>query len=93
MHLHVIENQTTSLEEIKEHLQYFLVHTTWKVYLNAQFKVILANLNENGALFVADYKMRILPRSARETKAEFFGKHEWTLYTILVFTKKMIVKS
>ncbi|CAB5119205.1 unnamed protein product [Rhizophagus irregularis] len=32
----------------------------------------LASLDENGALFVADYKMRILPRSARETKAEFF---------------------
>ncbi|EXX57760.1 hypothetical protein RirG_204090 [Rhizophagus irregularis DAOM 197198w] len=32
--------------------------------------------------------MRILPRSARETKAEFFGKRGWTLHTILVFTKK-----
>ncbi|GBB95899.1 hypothetical protein RclHR1_02640013 [Rhizophagus clarus] len=38
--------------------------------------------------FVADYKMRILPKSAQKTKAEFFGKHGWTLHTILVFTKK-----
>ncbi|PKY34945.1 hypothetical protein RhiirB3_455158, partial [Rhizophagus irregularis] len=74
MHLHVNEDQAAFLEEIKEHLQYFLAHTTRKVYLNAQFKAILANLDENGALFIADYKMRILPRSARETKAEFFGK-------------------
>ena len=88
MHLHVVENQTASLEEIKEHLQYFLAHTTRKVYLNAQFKATLASLDENGALFVVDYKMRILPRSARETKAEFFGKRGWTLHTILVFIKK-----
>ncbi|PKB96296.1 hypothetical protein RhiirA5_196507 [Rhizophagus irregularis] len=32
--------------------------------------------------------MRILPRSARETKAEFFGKRGWTLHTILMFRKK-----
>ena len=88
MQLHVIEDQAASLEEIKEHLQYFLAHTTRKVYLNAQFKATLATLDENGVLFVADYKMRILPRSARETKAEFFGKRGWTLHTILVFTKK-----
>ncbi|GBC15681.2 hypothetical protein GLOIN_2v1767205 [Rhizophagus irregularis DAOM 181602=DAOM 197198] len=88
MHPHVNEDQAAFLEEIKEHLQYFLAHTTRKVYLNAQFKATLANLDENGALFIADYKMRILPRSARETKAEFFGKRGWTLHTILVFTKK-----
>jgi len=48
----------------------------------------LANLDEDGALFVVDYKMRILPKSSRETKAEFFGKRGWTLHTILIFTKK-----
>jgi hypothetical protein len=32
--------------------------------------------------------MRILPKSAQETKAEFFGKRGWTLHTILIFTKK-----
>jgi len=31
--------------------------------------------------------MRILPRSVRETKEQFFGKRGWTLHTILVFTK------
>ncbi|GET51064.1 hypothetical protein GLOIN_2v1767205 [Rhizophagus irregularis DAOM 181602=DAOM 197198] len=88
MQLHVMEDQATSLEEIKEQLQYFLAHTTRKVYLNAQFKATLTTLDEHGALLVADYKMRILPKSARETKAEFFGKRGWTLHTILVFIKK-----
>ena len=31
--------------------------------------------------------MRILPRSARETKKDFFGKRGWSLHTILVFKK------
>ncbi|PKB93609.1 hypothetical protein RhiirA5_440829 [Rhizophagus irregularis] len=31
--------------------------------------------------------MRILPKSARETKEQFFGKRGWTLHTILIFTK------
>ena len=92
MKLHIAENQITALEEAKEHLQYFLAHTTRKVYLNAQFKAILANLDEDGASFVIDYKMRILPKSSWETKAEFFGKRGWTLHTILIFTKKKIVK-
>jgi len=31
--------------------------------------------------------MRILPKSARETKENFYAKRGWTLHTILVFTK------
>jgi hypothetical protein len=31
--------------------------------------------------------MRILPKSARKTKEQFFGRRGWTLHTILVFTK------
>jgi hypothetical protein len=88
MHLQIMEDQVASLDEIKEHLQYFLAYTTRKIYLNVQFKATLASFDENGALFITNYKMRILPRSTQKTKAEFFGKCEWTLYTILVFTKK-----
>ncbi|RGB28779.1 hypothetical protein C1646_767416 [Rhizophagus diaphanus] len=77
-----------SAKEVKEYLQYFLAHSTQKVYLNAQFKATSATLDEDGALLIADYKMRILPKSARETKAEFFGKRGWTLHTILMFRKK-----
>ncbi|PKC63726.1 hypothetical protein RhiirA1_463389 [Rhizophagus irregularis] len=76
MHLHIKEDQIATLEETKEHLQYYLAHSTRKIYLNSQFKATLASLDEDGALFVADYKMRILPRSARETKAEFFVR-DW----------------
>ena len=45
-------------------------------------------LDEKGAMILADYKMKILPKSAREQKQEFFGKRGWSLHTILVFTKK-----
>ena len=37
---------------------------------------------------IADYKMRVLPQSARETKQDFFGKRGWTLHTILIFTRE-----
>ena len=45
-------------------------------------------MDSEDALIVADYKMRILPKSARETKKDFFGKRGWTLHTILVFRKR-----
>ena len=62
------------LNEASEKLKYWLSHHARKVYLNAQFKSSLAQLDSNGAVMIADYKMRILPRSVRETKQEFFGK-------------------
>lgn len=74
------------LIEIQEKLKYYLAHQTRKVYLNAQYKMILGQLDQEGAILICDYKMRILPRSARETKEEFFGKRGWTLHTILVLT-------
>ena len=49
---------------------------------------MLNELDENGAIIVVDYKMRILPTTARETKSEFFDKRGWTLYTTLIFQKK-----
>ena len=55
------------------------------MYLNAQFKASLLELDDNGALMVADYKMKVIRKSARETKEEFFGEFGWTLHTILVF--------
>jgi hypothetical protein len=68
-------------------LYYFLAHQARKVHLNNQFKAKLLELDDNGAILVCDYKMRILPKSARETKEQFFGKCGWTLHIILVFTK------
>ncbi|PKY33820.1 hypothetical protein RhiirB3_453052, partial [Rhizophagus irregularis] len=62
------------LDEYQNHLLYYLAHQVRKVYLNAQFNANLLDLDENGTVLVVDYKMKILPKSARETKAEFFGK-------------------
>ena len=73
------------LEQYQDQLVYYLAHQTRKIYLNAQFKASLLELDDDGALIVADYKMKILKKSARETKEEFFGKSGWTLHTILVF--------
>ncbi|RHZ55862.1 hypothetical protein Glove_410g28 [Diversispora epigaea] len=75
-------------EESKEKFTYFLAHQARKKYLNSQYKAQLLDLNEDGAIMIADYKMKILPKSAREKKQEFFGKRGWSLHTILVLTKK-----
>jgi hypothetical protein len=77
------------LDEYQNHLLYFLAHQARKVYLNAQFNANLLELNENGVVLVIDYKMKVLPKSSRENKAEFFGKKGWTLHSILMYTKKL----
>jgi len=56
--------------------------------LNAQFNVALLDLNEDGAILVIDYKMKILSKTACETKQEFFGKKGWALHTVLLYTKE-----
>ena len=76
------------LEESKEKLVYFFAHQARKIYLNSQFNAQLLELDENGALVIADYKMKILPKSAHEKKEQFFGKKGWSLHSIIVFTKK-----
>jgi len=81
------KEQKSTIEECRDKLYYFLAHQARKVYLNGQFKARLSKLDNNGAIFICDYKMRILPKNARETKEQFFGKRGWTLHTILVFTK------
>ncbi|GBB86223.1 hypothetical protein RclHR1_12660003 [Rhizophagus clarus] len=58
-----------------------------KFYLNSQFNIKLQELDDNGAILIVDYKMRILPQTSRETKSEFFGKRGWTLHLVLVYQK------
>jgi hypothetical protein len=82
-----LNEQHSIIEECQGKLYYFLAHQARKVYLNKQFKARLAKLDNDGAILICDYKMRILPKSARETKEQFFGKRGWSLHTILVFTK------
>ncbi|RHZ81289.1 hypothetical protein Glove_122g140 [Diversispora epigaea] len=77
----------SKLMEYQEQLTCYLAHQTRKAYLNAQFNSTLCELDKNGAIIVVDYKMRILPATARETKSEFFGKRGWTLHTTLIFQK------
>jgi len=56
--------------------------------LNAQFNIALLDLNKDGVILVIDYKMKILPKTAHETKQEFFGKKGWALHTVLLYTKE-----
>ncbi|RHZ76219.1 hypothetical protein Glove_200g8 [Diversispora epigaea] len=62
-------------------------HHVRKSYLNAQLNSKLLQLDLDGALLIVDYKIKILPKSARETKSEFFGKRGWSLHSILIYTK------
>ncbi|RIB00827.1 hypothetical protein C2G38_2232810, partial [Gigaspora rosea] len=84
---HIPSDLHNELSELKEYLLYYLAHQTRKVYLNAQLNAQLGELNETGALIIVDYKMKILPKSARETKQDFFGKKGWTLHSILIYTR------
>ncbi|RIB00708.1 hypothetical protein C2G38_2233314 [Gigaspora rosea] len=72
------------IEELKDHLLCYLSHQMRKAYLNTQFNANLLKLDNEGAVLVVDYKMKILPKSARETKQEFFGKKGWTLHSVLI---------
>jgi len=74
------------LKDLRDHLLYYLAHQTRKVYLNAQFNANLLSLNEKTALILVDYKIKILPKSARETKQDWFSKKDWSLHSILVYT-------
>ena len=64
-----------------------MAHHARKIYLNAQFNAQFAQLDFDGAIIIVDYKMKILPQKARETKNEWFGKRGWSLHSVLVYTK------
>ena len=51
------------LGQYQDQLIYYLAHQTRKIYLNAQFKASLLELNDDDALMVADYKIKILKKS------------------------------
>ncbi|RHZ81201.1 hypothetical protein Glove_123g95 [Diversispora epigaea] len=75
------------LNEYQEKLICYLAYQTRKSYLNTQFNSILYELDNYDAIIIVDYRMRILPAIARETKSEFFRKRGWTLHITLVFRK------
>ncbi|RHZ55139.1 hypothetical protein Glove_420g6 [Diversispora epigaea] len=76
------------IEDLKDHLLYYLAHQTRKVYLNAQFNANLLELDEKTALILVNYKMKILSKTARETKNDWFGKKRWSLHTVMVYRKQ-----
>lgn len=86
--LEIIPNEKNKIIELREKLQHYWAHQVRKTYLNAQVNAALLRLDKDGAVIIADYKMKILPQSAREVKSDFFGKKGLTLHTLLVYTKK-----
>ncbi|RHZ45904.1 hypothetical protein Glove_642g12 [Diversispora epigaea] len=64
-----------------------MAHHVRKTYLNTYVQVSLDGLDNNGAVCIVDYKMKILSQTARETKQEWFGKRGWTMHSILIYTK------
>ncbi|RHZ51176.1 hypothetical protein Glove_482g7 [Diversispora epigaea] len=67
----------------------WMAHYARKTYLNIHVQTNLEELDSEGAVIIVDYKMKILPQSARETKAEFFGKRDWSLHSVLVYIKNI----
>src|SRR4051794_10762339 len=84
---HLLLNLHGDLDEYQKKLVAFMSHYARKIYLNAQLPATLFQLNSDEALIIVDYKMRINPKKARETKDKWFGKREWTLYSVLLYTK------
>ncbi|GES75262.1 hypothetical protein GLOIN_2v1834394 [Rhizophagus clarus] len=75
------------LDDYLKKLISWLGHHARKFYLNTHVQVNLDELDEDGAVIIVDYKMRILPQNARKIKSQFFGKRGWTLHSSLVYTK------
>lgn len=76
------------IHKLQDQIFYYLSHQACKLYLNAQVNANLLVLDKKGAIIIVDYKMKILPKSVRETKNAFFGKKSWTLHSVLVYTRK-----
>ncbi|CAB4481821.1 unnamed protein product [Rhizophagus irregularis] len=72
---HLPLDQHENLDGYQKQLIAFMSHHARKIYLNAQLPAILSQLDDDEALMIVDYKMRINPKKARETKDEWFGKH------------------
>ena len=77
------------LDEYQQKLIAWMAHHACKTYLNIHVQTNLKELDEGGAVMIIDYKMKILPQSARETKTDFFGKCEWSFHSVLVYTKNV----
>ncbi|GET52592.1 hypothetical protein RhiirA5_436845 [Rhizophagus irregularis] len=78
------------LDKYQKQLITFMLHHIHKTYLNAQLLATFAQFNFDEALIIVNivnYEMHINPKKAKETKDKWFGKCEWTLHSILLYTK------
>ncbi|CAG8530252.1 29980_t:CDS:10, partial [Racocetra persica] len=55
--------------------------------LKKQHFISIYELDKKGAVIVIDYKMKILLKSVRETKQNFFRKKGWLLHLVLIYTR------
>ena len=62
------------LDSYQAKLIAWMAHHVRKTYLNIYVRTNLEELDAEGAVLIVDYKMKILPTSAREMKRDFFGK-------------------
>jgi hypothetical protein len=77
------KEEQEKLPDYQNRLIIFMAHHARKTYLNAQFNAQFSQLDSDGALIIVDYKMKILPKKARETKMNGLGKEDG--HSILFF--------
>ncbi|RGB23376.1 hypothetical protein C1646_774587 [Rhizophagus diaphanus] len=65
------------IQEFQDRILYYLAHQTRKTYLNAQFNAALLDLNEDEAILVVDYKMKILPKIAHSSEINIQAIDHW----------------
>jgi hypothetical protein len=80
---------SNTLDEYQTKLIAWMAHHTRKTYLNIHVGTNFEELDAKGAVIIVDYKMKVLPTSAWETKRDFFGKRGWSLHSVLVYTKNV----
>ena len=59
--LQILPNERETIIENRAKLQYYWAYQAKKTYLNLQFNAVLLQLDENGAIIIANYKIKILP--------------------------------
>jgi hypothetical protein len=89
--LQILPREKDKIIENRAKLQYYWAHQARKTYLNAQFNAALLCLDENGAIIVADYKMKILPQSAREIKSDFLERKDLRYIHYLYTQEKLTI--
>ncbi|RHZ77227.1 hypothetical protein Glove_184g100 [Diversispora epigaea] len=75
------------LDNYQKKIIKWMGHHARKTYLNKQVKVNLDELDNDDAVLIVNYKMKIVPQTVREIKKDWYGKRGWALHTVLIYTK------